>query len=554
MMAKRKWLGALLLIVVLALLVGCGGDGGGAVVEDAATNGVAEDAATNDATANDTADDTITDVTANGDRSGRDLVVGVPVEPHHFTTMWSTMSGDRDHIVLYNIYDTLLNFDADGNLQPWLVEEWEVSDDGLRIYMRLRDDVYFHNGTRLTASDVAWTLNYAVEYPLGEGLLVNYDTTEVVDDLNFIVHMTSPFAPILNAFTSRTALIMSEAWFNEVGDLEAYRENPVGTGPFRFVSYSVGDSVVLEVFEDYWGGAADFDTVTIQVITDINTLLIALEAGDVDVAVDVPVGDLARLGGRISWDAVPSNGTLAMYFNEIDADSNWVGRDLYFRKAVQYAIDRDALNTVVFGDQGMPVQVFGPPSFTTRPAQGTHYSYTHDLDRAMEFLEMSDYDGRDFDMLVMSGTASHRAAEVIQGSLFAVGINATITAVDAPTFWDIVRGTGDFDSRVEINVASLFDLDWLGNFFDRARFDHENTMFVDEEITDRLDYLINAQRETANQDERLEMITEMVDIILENALHIYMMVDVNAVAFNEDLSGVTSNMARFYRFHPWSWN
>ena len=545
----RKLLGVLLVVLVLAFVAACGNGG------DAPAAGGNGPAAGGDATA--AGGDTPAaggDAPAGAGRSGRNLVIGTPAEPVHTTTMWNPGSGQMDHVLLYNIYDTLLYLAPDGSLQPWLAEEWSVSPDGVRIYMRLRDDVLFHNGQPLTSRDVAWTLNRISEYALGVALLVNYSHTEVVDDHNFIIHLNYPFGPILNALTSRVALIMSEYHYNAVGGLEAYRANPVGTGPFRFVSHTLGDSIVLEAFEDYWRGIADFDTVTIRPIPDVNTLIIALEAGDIDVALDLPVGLLPFLGGNTSYHTVPSNGALYFTFNAIDTEANWVGRDLYFRKAVQYAVDKEAINTVVWNNQGLVTDLFGPPSFTTRPLPGTYYQYTRNVERAREFLAMSNYDGRDFNVVLTAGTPQHRAAEVMQGSLHEVGINMVITAVDSPTFFDITTNTGDFDARMQISISSVFDLDWFGAYYDASRHTFENTIYVDRATTDRLSYLITEQRRHADQAMRLAMVTELADIVLENALQVFLVVDVNAVGFNADLVGVVADTARFNRIHSWRWS
>jgi peptide/nickel transport system substrate-binding protein len=226
----------------------------------------------------------------------RDLVVAVGVESTYHTTFTdSGQSGDLDQIVLYNIYDTLLYKDTtDGSIKPWLVTSWEISPDGKEIKMKLRDDVYFHDGSKMTAADVKFTCDNARNSQIGNGLLVNYNTTEIVDDYNIIIRMDYPYNAILNSFCSRTACIMSKAYYDKVG-LEGYKKTPIGTGAYKWVSWTSGDSIVLERNEKYWGGVPKFKTVTIKTISDINTQILALESGDIDVIVNAPIENMQYL-------------------------------------------------------------------------------------------------------------------------------------------------------------------------------------------------------------------------------------------------------------------
>ena len=487
---------------------------------------------------------------ASGSGASRDLIVAVGVESTYYTTFTdSGQSGDLDHIVLFNIYDTLLYKDVtDGSIKPWLAKSWEISPDGKQLKFKLRDDVYFHDGSKMTAADVKFTYDSAAKYQIGKSLLINYDRTEIVDDYTIVIYLKYPYNAILNAFCSRVACVMSKAYFDKVG-LDGYRKAPIGTGAYKFVSVSSGDSIVLERFDKYWGGVPAFKKVTIKTIADINTQILALESGNVDVVVNAPVEDMLRLNNpKVAWASVSSNATEYLQFNM--QESRWVSKDLNFRKAVQYAIDKDAINKAVFGGKANIVDVFGSPGFTAVPAPGTYSTYQRSMEKAKEYLKASKYDGRPFNIVCTAGSAIQKSAEVIQGTLYALGINAKVTATDSATFFDTVRNTGDFDIQLLINTSSVLDMDFLHLRFTIERYDFKNiSMPRGKELND----LLVAGRQEPDNKKRLEYYAKACSIINDDVYAIFILDDINTIGYRKGLKGITANMAKYYRFSEWSY-
>jgi len=220
----------------------------------------------------------------------RTLTVAVGVEPQYLTNMGDQSSGDNDHVLFYNIYDTLVYRDAQGQIKPWLAKDWTISPDGKQIAVTLRDDVYFHNGDKLTADDVKFTYDNLKNKPLGISLLINYDYTEVVDPTHLIIHMTNAFKPIMSSFASRIAIVLDKKYYESVGNA-GYTKAPIGTGAYKFVSWTPG-VITMERNDNWWGGKAPFQKVIIKVIPEVNTQSIALESGDVDVVLAVERDEL----------------------------------------------------------------------------------------------------------------------------------------------------------------------------------------------------------------------------------------------------------------------
>jgi peptide/nickel transport system substrate-binding protein len=486
---------------------------------------------------------------ATNSAGSKDLVVAVGVESTFYTTFTDNgQSGDLDHIVLFNVYDTLLYKDVtDGSIKPWLAKSWEISPDGKNLKFKLRDDVYFHDGSKMTAADIKFTYDNAAKYQIGKSLLINYKDTEIVDDYTVVIHLTYPYNAILNAFCSRAACVMSKAYFDKVG-LAGYKKAPIGTGAYKFVSVSSGDSIILERFEKYWGGKPAFGKVTIKTIADINTQILALESGNVDVVVNAPVENMLHLNNpKVEWGSVSSNATEYLQFNM--QENRWVSKDVNFRKAVQYALDKDAINKAVFGGKANIVDIFGSPGFTARPAAGTYATYQRNMDKAKEYLKASKYDGRPFNIVCTAGSAIQKSAEVIQGTLLEVGIKAKVTATDSATFFDTVRNTGDFDAQLLINTSSVLDMDFLNLRFTIERYDFKN---IKMERGQELNDLLVAARQEPDNKKRVESYTRACSILNEDVYAIFILDDINTIGYRKGLKGITANMAKYYRFSEWS--
>ena len=478
----------------------------------------------------------------------KDLVVAVGVEPVYVTNLGDQSSGDNDHVIMYNVFDTLFYRDAKGDIYPWLAESWSFTPDGKQLRVKLRNDVYFHDGSKLKSEDIKFTYDYLKDKPLGKSLLINYDYTQIVDDNNFIIHMTDAFKPILSSFASRIAIVLSKAYYDKVGK-EGYDKNPIGTGAYKWVEWRSGDSIVMERNQNWWGGRAPFRRVTIKIIPDENTRMLAVEAGDIDVALAIPLENLQRLNNpRVTWEVVESNAMNFVNFNM--QASRYPATDLNFRKAFQYGIDKNAINQAVFGGKASIIDMYGSLMFTGRPQPGSYTTYTHDVARAKQFLAASSYHGQEIIVYAQAGTPNALVAEVIQGSLREVGINVRVIAVDSATFFDVVRNTGAFDAQIVINTSSIMDMDTLSNYFFIDRYDYPDIVHP---RGPRMDEIIRLGRREPDDNKRLELYREFTNILNEDVNHIYILMDINTIAFRNDrVKDVKASAFKYYRFSEWS--
>jgi len=185
--------------------------------------------------------------------------------------------------VAWSIFSSLVWLDDSGVIVPALAESWTISDDGLVYTFKLREGVTFHNGYPFTADDVVFT------WERGQGSDITYREDFIpviqmnkIDDYTVEAVLEAPNAFLLTKMNEHWG-IMSRQYHEEVGE-EGYLQNPVGTGPFKFVEWLSGDRIVLEAFEDYWEeGYPKVDQVIYRPIPDTATRFAALVNDDIDI-------------------------------------------------------------------------------------------------------------------------------------------------------------------------------------------------------------------------------------------------------------------------------
>ncbi|MEN6562103.1 MAG: ABC transporter substrate-binding protein [Christensenella sp.] len=481
-----------------------------------------------------------------------ELVVVTSTEPVYFNNLCPSMTNLPDTLVYSQIYDPLFykDWNDGGKVKPYLAENYEMSEDGLQIKVKLRDNVYFHNGYKLTSEDVKFTFDEMATRTLGKALLINWDSVEIIDDLNLIFHLKAPYGAIMNALCSRLDYISCKKYWDEVGGFDGYNANPIGTGPYKFVSALSGNEVVMERNDNYWNGAAAFEKCIVKTVSDTNTAVLAVENGDADVALNLPLESLINLDDpAVNWNYDMSFEFGYLQYNF--APDSWVGNDTNFRKAVQYGINKDAVNEVVFYGKSNTPDILGDETWTGRPLAGTYETYSYDVEKAKEYLAASNYKGQEFRVYTWANTNLDKAAQVIQASLQEIGINMKVTAVDRASFWDIVRGTKDWDACLHCLGASSLDMDGYNHFMMSMYpqyFNKDQVLPNGQAMSD----LVMAGRLEPNEAKRIEIYTQLVNYINEEAISIPVYQEINTALYNKDLKNVTADRAvpvnRFFNY------
>lgn len=357
-----------------------------------------------------------------------------------------------------NIYESLVKLGFDYGVEPMLATGWEYRGDKTwRFY--LREGVKFHNGQEFTAEAVKYTLEQAIR-PSGVSLLkIGPDCATVVDKYTIDITTEEP--------NMRVPEILTHPLFGIRAPGTEPDKHPVGTGPFKFAGYEKEKQLVVERYEEYWGTPARLDKITFKYIPDANTRVMALQAGEVDVINEVPretVPLLKKQSGLKPWyssSMSPAYGRYLVFEARLNGEPPHDSmRDARVRKAVGYAIDREAIVKEVWQEGGTVNGTSGyiPPEMLGCDAALIE-GFVYDTARATALLDEAGWvpggdgvrqkEGRRLELTIVSGWPSAEELrpipEIIQQQLKDVGIAVKITEVSDGGLYDelLKNGTGD---------------------------------------------------------------------------------------------------------------
>ena len=366
------------------------------------------------------------------------VVVGFVLEPTNLDIIHQDGAA-LDQVLLDNVYETILEVGPDGEAVPG-VASLERSDDGLTYTLTVRDGVTFHDGSPLTAADIAWSLTETKEAGNAADSLSSVDTIEATDDATVVLTLTEPdFDLAWNLSRRAGAVVQAEAT-----DLENAAN---GTGPFVLAEWRQGDSITLERFDGYWGEPAGSAEVVFQYIEDANARVAALRDGDIDILARLETDLLGEFEDTDEWvvHSAPTTGeyTLGMN-NEHEALS-----DPLVRQAITQAIDKEAV-LELFSGYGT---IVGAPVPPTDPwYEDLTDLYPYDPDEARAKLAEAGYgDGLDLTFVVPS-VYPQAHADYVVAQLGDIGINVELQSVEFPTWLEQVYQNYDYDLTLVLHV------------------------------------------------------------------------------------------------------
>lgn len=349
---------------------------------------------------------------------------------------------------LVNIYDYLVNKDfSQGQLRftPRLALSWS-SDDNIHWTLKLRDDVYWHNGDKFSAQDVKFTIERSQQDKklISSGKFRRIKAVEAPDDTTLRIETYGPDTLLLHAFVGNGAGILPKAAFEKAGKDEFFKQ-PVGTGPYVFRQWVKSDRVILAKNPRWWGGTPKWDGVVIRSIPETTTRVAELLTGGVDIAVNVPPEDIARLNDN--------KGTRAITFDiarnialHVRTGKDRVTGDPRVREAIDLAIDRNAIVQQVLEGHGGATRGFFPPAipgFAPELSRDIRF----DPERAKALLREAGYSDRKRPAIKIS-TPSGRyvkdreIVEAVAGYLEDAGFRAQVEVLDWTVYNNKLVGDG----------------------------------------------------------------------------------------------------------------
>jgi len=386
------------------------------------------------------------------------LVVGVVAEPVALDP--AQVTDFNSNRVGRRIVEPLVAFaDETTQIVPGLAESWTISPEGLQYTFKLRRGVKFHDGTPFNAAAVKFSIERQIDpehpaaklgkYPFANYFFGNVKAIDVVDDATVRFVLKEPRASFLVVMAAAAASVVSPTAMMKAG--VDFASAPVGTGPFRFGSWTRGQQVVLEKFPEYWRGAVKFDRVVYRPIVEDQARLTELLTGTLDLIVGVPPDFVAQLEGSPKVNLMKQVGAHVWYLGINNQKKPF--DDKRVRQALNYAVNKDAIVKDVLKSTGAISR--GPVLPGTWGANPDLPVYVYDPARAKKLLAEAGYpNGFSTTMWVPesgSGMQSPSAmAVVIQSNLKAVGVNAAMQTME----W------GAYIAKLRTKEQELFALSW----------------------------------------------------------------------------------------------
>lgn len=438
--------------------------------------------------------------------------------------------------VLENVFDTLVEPDADLTMRPALAESWETSPDQLVWTFRLRPGVTFHDGSPFTAADVVYSYRRIIDEKLTNSDKFSAVTdVSAVDDHTVRITLARPTPNLLTNLGGFKGMAIVSRRNVEDGSIATH---PVGTGPFAFAGQKSGDSITLRANAQYWDGGPRVPGVTFRFISEPSTALSALQAGEIDWTDAVPAQRVTQLRNddSLRLAVTPSNDYWYLALNQ--ARPPW--NDVRVRQAVAYAIDRPSIVQATSYGTAQANQLAIPEG---NPWFVPYDRYRQDIDRAKDLLRQSGTAPATMDLLVTSEyPQTVTAAQVIADNLEPLGITTSIRTVDFATWLD-EQNNGNFD---------MLMMGWLGNIdpddFYYAQHHTNGTSNAQKFSDPRVDRLLDAGRTETDPQARKDDYAEAATLIADEVSYIFLYNPAVIQAWSPDLTGYDARRDKAIRF------
>jgi peptide/nickel transport system substrate-binding protein len=340
------------------------------------------------------------------------------------------------------VFDQPLDQDPQLKLIPHLIKTWELAPDGLSMPIELRDDITFHNGDKLTTEDFRYTFFERLKSPLK---LDTANSWRKVQDIviesptKAVMKFSSPAptAPQWLAFLG--SYVVPKKYIESVGP-ETFAKKPVGSGPYKLVDYELNSRIVLERNDKYWGPKPKIARVTIQVIKDPSARIAAIQSGQVDCTINLPVRETQRLA-KESGFAGEINPITRVILLQVRNDLAFADDNV--RLAAHHAIDKAALSKAFYAGAAVPLSEVATPG---TPAYLPDFHFKYDPNLAKQLLAKSGYSTEKPVKIGFASTNGHfpsdyDIARAIVQMWKRVGIEANLEVIEYAKYFELNRGT-----------------------------------------------------------------------------------------------------------------
>ena len=396
---------------------------------------------------------------ASGTSSNDSTTLTLAINADILTTDPQALNNGTTTSVLYNVFSNLVKYDDAGEIVMDLAESYELLEDQVTWEFKIRKDAVFHDGTPVTAEDVAWSLtrvmtdesssDYMNFSPLAEAVAVDDYTVHVVSD--------DPYPIMLQLLCKGGAAVLPKAYFEENGE-EAWLANPIGSGPYQLTEYVKDDHVTLVPFADYYGEQnPDWEEVIFRVVPESSTRVGELIAGNVDAVNMVIPTEWERVNGN-EGTAVVNGPSTRVYQLALKTDKGPTA-DLRVRQAIDLAIDDQTIVDTILQGAGTPM-LTRVPSGVNGCNEDLVGKYNYDPERAKELLAEAGYpDG--FSMKIEAPTGRYtmdaEISQAIVAMLSQVGITVDLQLLESSAYSNVFSAHSAEDGFMTCFGLGFFD-------------------------------------------------------------------------------------------------
>ncbi|WP_213997105.1 ABC transporter substrate-binding protein [Tepidanaerobacter syntrophicus] len=448
--------------------------------------------------------------------ASKNLIFGLSAEPTNLEP--ALAQGTAKRIINECIYRSLFSYDEKGKLSEELCSSYTIGEDNKTYTIQIRD-AYFQNGDPVTSEDVKYTFERLLNPKTGATFfkeLSVIDKIDIVDEKTVKFILKDVCAPFLHYLALPESAILSKSYTEEKG--EDIANLPMGAGPYKFVKWDKGQSLVVEKNEKYYKpGLPKLDSITFNFYSDEDARSNALRSGDIDITDYVPWKDTASMMNDPNLTIHTEDGPIMLIsFNTKVKPLD----DPRVRKAIAYAVDRENIVKTVFFGRGKPITGFVLPEGWLGYDPDLNNYFEYNPEKAKQLLAEAGYsNGFDVRLLGSSSYSMHsQTAICIQSDLKKVGINVTLELPDWATRMNKV-GEQDYEMFVNAMSAEFGDPDWLRNYMYGGEPTYNTSAWFNDSEVNRL---LDEGRTTLDLTERDKIYKQLAKRLLDLSPHVYL--------------------------------
>lgn len=463
-------------------------------------------------------------VAPSGGASEETVRVGLVAEPASLD--FSTTDGAAiPQLMLDNVYETLVTVDVDsGEIVGALATDWQVSEDRLTYTFTLQDGVTFTSGADFTAEDAKFSIERVKSDAWTPSLKSQMDVVETVeapDDTTLVVTLARPSNAFLYALTTRVGAMYDTDGTDDLAD------DPIGTGPYTFVSWDRGSKITLQRNEDYHGDEPYFKTVEMHYFKDANALNNAMLTDAIDIVstVQAPESLSEFEGGDYQVIEGTTNGEVVLSMNQLEGNPL---SDLRLRQAIRYGIDHQALMDTCWAGRGTLIGSMVPPTDPWYEDRTGDYPY--DPDKAEQLIAQAGAQGQELRLRIPTLPYAVSCGTVVESMLEDVGLDVTIDELEFPSAWlETVYTNKDYDMSI---VAHVEPRDMANVFGDPDYYTTYGTPQIRQ---------LFEEADSGTEAEQVEKMKEAAKVISEDAAADFLFLLPNLMVADPDITGLPQN-------------